>query len=171
VAVCLGLGINLEDIKVGLEAAKPVPGRLVRLTGLGGAQIWDDTYNANPASLFAALDVQSQEEGEHWLVLGEMAELGDESAELHKKAGEAAKKYGVARLFGLGGLTKFAVDAFGAGAKHFSTHKQLIEALQNEIYKNVCVLVKGSRAMQMEKVVEGIRKNIKSESTCNEHAA
>ncbi len=82
-----------------------------------------------------------------------------------------AKKCGVARLFGLGSLTKFAVDAFGTGAKHFSTHKQLIEALQNDIYENVCVLVKGSRAMQMEKVVEGIRKNMKSESTCNEHAA
>lgn len=171
VAVCLGLGVDLEDIKVGLERAKPVPGRLVRLTGLGGAQIWDDTYNANPASLFAALEVQSQEEGEHWLVLGEMAELGDEGEELHKKAGEMAKKCGVSRLFGLGSLTKFAVDAFGTGAEYFSTHKQLIETLQNEIYENVCVLVKGSRAMQMEKVVEGIRKNLKSESKCNEHAA
>lgn len=170
-AVCLGLGIDLEDIKSGLEAAKPVPGRLVRLTGLREAQIWDDTYNANPASLFAALEVQAQEAGEHWLVLGEMGELGEESIELHKKAGEMAKKHGIARLFGLGELTKFAVDAFGKGAEHYSTHKQIIEVLQNDIYEDVCVLVKGSRAMQMEKVVEGIRKNLKSESTCNEHAA
>ncbi len=170
-AACLGLGTDLEDIKAGLEAAKSLPGRLMRLAGIGGSNIWDDTYNANPASLFAALDVQSQEDGEHWLVLGNMGELGEEQVGLHKKAGEMAKEHGVARLYGLGDLTKHSVDAFGAGAEQYSSHKALVEALQKNIYENVCVLVKGSRAMHMEKIVDGIRKNVKSDATCNEHAA
>lgn len=171
VAACLGLAIDIEDIKTGLETAKPIPGRLVQLKGISGSRILDDTYNANPASLFAALDVQSQGGGEHWLVLGDMGELGNESVELHKKAGEMAKEYGVKRLFGLGDLTKSAVEAFGIGAQHFSNHAQIIKALQDDVHEKVCVLVKGSRAMHMEKIVKGIHKDLNSKTHCNEHAA
>lgn len=170
-AVCLGLGVGLEDIQTGLEATKPVPGRLVRLKGIGGACILDDTYNANPASLFVALDVQAQEAGEHWLVLGDMGELGNESIALHKKAGEMAKQYGVTRLFGVGELAQHTVDAFGSGAEHFPNHATVIEALQNELHEQVCVLIKGSRAMHLEKIVTGVRSKMNSDVAYNENAA
>ena len=170
-AVCIGLGVDAENIRQGLEATKPVPGRLVRLKGIGGSSILDDTYNANPASLFVALDAQAQITGEHWLVLGDMGELGSDSIRLHKQAGEMAKEYGIKRLFGVGELTKHAVEAFGAGAEHYSHHSEVIEALQKDLYEEVCVLVKGSRAMQLEKIIEGIQKNMNSKSVRNEYAA
>jgi UDP-N-acetylmuramoyl-tripeptide--D-alanyl-D-alanine ligase len=119
----------------------------------------DDSYNANPASLAAALDVQAQEPGEHWLVLGDMGELGDESVFMHKKAAEIAKQFGVTRLFAYGELSKHSVEEFGAGAAHFNSHSKLVEKLQEELSAGVCVLVKGSRAMQLEKIVAGIRTN------------
>ncbi len=158
-AVGLALGLDLEDIKTGIERTQAVPGRLVRVEGLAGATVLDDSYNANPASLAAALDVQAQEPGEHWLVLGDMGELGDESVFMHKKTADIAKQFGVTRLFAYGELTKHCVKEFGSGAIHFSSHKKLIEVLQNELSSEVCVLVKGSRAMQLEKIVAGIRTN------------
>ena len=156
-AVGLAIGIDLDDIKVGIENTKAVQGRLMRVKGLSGARILDDTYNANPASLAAALDVQAKESGEHWLVLGDMGELGDESEFMHQKAGEIAKQFGVKRLFAYGPLTKHSVKAFGSGAKHFSSHAEIVTVLQKEITKEICVLVKGSRAMQLEKIVAGIK--------------
>jgi len=158
-AVGLALGLDLEDIKTGIERTQAVPGRLVRVEGLAGASVLDDSYNANPASLAAALDVQAQEPGEHWLVLGDMAELGDESVFMHKKAAEIAKQFGVTRLFAYGELTKHCVKEFGSGAKHFGSHAKLVEVLQNELSSGICILVKGSRAMQLEKIVAGIRTN------------
>lgn len=170
-AVCMGLGIELVHIQVGIESTKPVPGRLVRLEGIHGACVLDDTYNANPASLSVALDVQAQEPGTHWLVLGDMGELGGERIALHKKAGIMAKKSGVTRLLGIGELAIHAVEAFGSGAEHFSDHPAVTEILRHELHEQVCVLVKGSRAMHLEKVVEGIRIHLDLEDTCKEHAA
>ncbi len=156
-AVGLAIGIDLEDIKSGIENTQAVKGRLVRVMGLAGSTVLDDTYNANPASLAAALDVQSQESGEHWLVLGDMGELGNESEFMHTKAGEIAKQFGVQRLFAYGEQTKHSVKSFGAGAKHFTSHADIISVLQEELTKEICVLVKGSRSMQLEKVVAGIK--------------
>lgn len=170
-AVCIGLGIDLEEIKSGLETTQPVPGRLVRLHGIAGSRIFDDTYNANPASLNAALHVLAQEKGEHWLVLGDMGELGAESIALHKKAAEMAKHYGVSRLFGLGEYTQYTVEEFGAGARHFSNHESLTQALQEDLYDDVCVLVKGSRVMKLENVVEEIRSTTNTKKKCNGYAA
>jgi UDP-N-acetylmuramoyl-tripeptide--D-alanyl-D-alanine ligase len=158
-AVSLALGLELDDIKAGIEKTQAVPGRLVRLAGLAGSTVLDDSYNANPASLAAALDVQANEPGEHWLVLGDMGELGDESTFMHKKASEVAKQFGVTKLFAYGELTKLSVKEFGAGATHFNSHSELVTKLQSELTAGVCVLVKGSRLMQLEKVVEGIRSN------------
>lgn len=177
-AVGLALGLNLEDIKIGIERTQAVPGRLVRIGGLAGSSVLDDSYNANPASLAAALDVQAQEPGEHWLVLGDMSELGEESVFMHKKAAEIAKQFGVTRLFAYGELTKHSVEEFGTGATHFNSHSKLVEKLQDELSEGVCVLVKGSRAMQLEKIVAGIRTNkkmnrkVKAQNMeSNEHAA
>ena len=156
-AVGLAIGLELEDIKTGIEKTQAAPGRLVRLEGLAGSKILDDSYNANPVSLAAALDVQANEPGEHWLVLGDMGELGDESVFMHKKAAEIAKQFGVVRLFAYGELTKHSVEAFGSGAFHYESHENLIEKLQNDLIAGVCVLVKGSRAMHLEKIVTAIR--------------
>lgn len=170
-AVCTGLGVESEYIKAGIESARPVPGRLVRLEGIRGSCVLDDTYNANPASLSVALDVQAQEPGTHWLVLGDMGELGSESLAMHKKAGIMARKSGVTRLLGVGELVVHAVEAFGAGAEHFSNQAAVVEILQRELHDQVCVLVKGSRAMHLEKIVDEIRTQIDLGDTCTEHAA
>ena len=170
-AVCTCLEIGLEDIRTGIESAKPVPGRLVRLEGVRGACILDDTYNANPASLSVALDVQAQEPGTHWLVLGDMGELGGESVALHKKAGIMARKSGVTRLLALGKLAAHAVETFGRDGEHFSEYREVIKCLRNELDDQVCVLVKGSRAMHLEKVIEGIREPADLGGSHKEHAA
>lgn len=170
-AVCTALEVGLEDIRTGIESAKPVPGRLVRLEGMNGACILDDTYNANPASLSVALDVQAQEPGAHWLVLGDMGELGGESIALHKKAGIMARNSGVTRLMGLGKLAAHAVETFGRHGEHFSGPGDIIELLRRELDDQVCVLVKGSRAMHLEKVIEGIRGSADSGGSRKEHAA
>jgi len=170
-AACLGIGISLEDIKIGLESTEPIPGRLVRLKGIGGSCILDDCYNANPASLHAALEAQRQESGEPWLVFGDMGELGDKCIELHKKAGEMAREFGVTRLLALGDLAKHTVDSFGVGATHFSGHAAVIKVLQKDLRKETCVLVKGSRAMQLEKIVKGICPPVGSQAICSEHVA
>ncbi|MCY3803363.1 MAG: UDP-N-acetylmuramoyl-tripeptide--D-alanyl-D-alanine ligase [Gammaproteobacteria bacterium] len=172
-AVCTGLEIGIEDIRTGIESAKPVPGRLVRLEGIHGACVLDDTYNANPASLSVALDVQAQEPGAHWLVLGDMGELGAESIALHKKAGIMARKSGITRLLAVGKLAAHAVETFGQDGEHFLEHRDIIKVLCDELDDQVCVLVKGSRAMRLEKVIEGIRARAPADlgGSHKEHAA
>jgi UDP-N-acetylmuramoyl-tripeptide--D-alanyl-D-alanine ligase len=120
----------------------------------------DDSYNANPSSLAAALDVLTSAPGEHWLVLGDMAELGDNEEVLHQQAGESARRAGVTRLFAVGALSRATVGAFGEGASHFESHAALIgaviKALDTRAPGGISVLVKGSRSARMEKVVEAL---------------
>jgi UDP-N-acetylmuramoyl-tripeptide--D-alanyl-D-alanine ligase len=155
-AVCLALGVPLADIKHGLEAVKPVPGRLSMMTAAGGWTIIDDTYNANPASLYAALQVLAGQGGEPWLVIGDMLELGADSRKMHAEMADAARSLGVARLFAVGEATAATVAAFGRGAVHFDDKESLIEALCSQLGPGVACLVKGSRSMGMEQVVNAI---------------
>lgn len=156
-ATCaIGLGISLTTIKQGLEKMKPVKGRLEIKTGINNSRIIDDTYNANPASLAAAINVLNRFNGKHWLVLGDMGELGPESETIHAMAGEDAKGRGVDRLFATGKLSQLAVKSFGKNAIHFETKEDLSARLKSEITSDVTLLVKGSRAMQMEKVVNSL---------------
>jgi UDP-N-acetylmuramoyl-tripeptide--D-alanyl-D-alanine ligase len=152
-ACCLSLDVSLASIKTGLENMSPVKGRLQIKTGKQGARIIDDTYNANPTSLSAALKVLSQYKGTNYLVLGDMGELGETETQLHKEAGELAKQAGVDKLFAIGQLSINAVQSFGSGALHFDSHDELANALLNCIDKESTVLIKGSRSMQMERVV------------------
>ena len=153
-ATCaLALDFDLEIIKLGLEEIRPVKGRLEIKMGLNNSRIIDDTYNANPASLNAALDVLNHFNGQHWLVLGDMGELGINEEEMHRQAGIAARDSGVSKLFATGSLSCYAVDKFGDGGEYFTSIDELIERLQTTISHNVTVLVKGSRAMHMEQVV------------------
>ena len=155
-AVCLALDIPLADIKSGLEAVKPVRGRLSLVHANAGWTVIDDTYNANPASLYAALQVLARQSGEPWLVLGDMKELGSDSRKMHAELGDAARSLGVKRLFALGDASTATVDAFGPSAVHFSNKDRLIEALRSQLKPGVACLVKGSHSMGMEHVVSAI---------------
>lgn len=155
-AVCLALDASLAEIKTGLEAVKPVPGRLSLKQSQSGWTVIDDTYNANPASLYAALQVLAKQSGEPWLVLGDMKELGADSRKMHAELGDAARILGVKRLFALGDASAATVDAFGDGAVHFSSMEELIGFLRKQLRTGVACLVKGSRSMGMEHVVDAI---------------
>ena len=155
-AVCLALDIPLGLIKAGLESVSPVPGRLSLKRARRGWTVIDDTYNANPASLYAALQVLASQEGEPWLVMGDMKELGSDSRKLHAELGDAARSLGVKRLFALGEATASTVDAFGDDATHFNSRDELIATLRAELRPGVICLVKGSRSMGMEHVVQAI---------------
>ena len=155
-AIALALGINMEIIRQGLERVEPVPGRLNLLHTAAGWTVIDDTYNANPASLYSALQVLARIPGEPWLVLGDMKELGTDSSKMHREVGENARVMGVRRLLATGEMSMHTVDAFGPGAEHFGSRDGLIEALCRDIRPGVNCLVKGSRSMGMESVVEAI---------------
>ncbi len=157
VAATLHLDITLTEAKVGLEQhMQPVKGRLYPRRGVQGMHILDDTYNANPASLQAALEVIGHMPGEAWLVLGDMGELGSAAAEIHRDMGKLAKQYGVKRLFTYGELSAEAAQQFGERALAYQDASLLLAELLNAATSEVNVLVKGSRAMKMEKIVAGL---------------
>jgi UDP-N-acetylmuramoyl-tripeptide--D-alanyl-D-alanine ligase len=153
-AVALALDVDLSTIQQGLESVKPVPGRLNLLRTSAGWTILDDTYNANPASLYSALQVLSGMQGTPWLVLGDMKELGEGSHKMHREVGEAAKVMGVGQLFTFGEMSAFTAEAFGEGAEHFEDRDELAAALCSRLRPGVICLVKGSRSMGMEAIVE-----------------
>ena len=155
-ACCQALGIKLDVIKAGLEQTVPVKGRLQIKKALAGASIFDDTYNANPASLEAALRLVAERGGRRWLVLGDMGELGAGTATLHMNAGEQARELGFERLYALGEQSRHAVAGFGNGARHFLETANLIDALRDDLAEDVTLLVKGSRAMAMENIVTAL---------------
>jgi UDP-N-acetylmuramoyl-tripeptide--D-alanyl-D-alanine ligase len=158
-AVALALDIGLETIRGGLAGVQPVPGRLNFIETDAGWTVIDDTYNANPASLYSALQVLSGMQGVAWLVLGDMKELGTDSPKMHREVGDAARAMGVVRLFATGEMAVHAVDAFGEGAEHFATREELAAALRRELHRGVNCLVKGSRSMGMEAVVGAITRD------------
>ncbi|WJW75012.1 UDP-N-acetylmuramoyl-tripeptide--D-alanyl-D-alanine ligase [Thiohalobacter sp. IOR34] len=155
-AAALAAGAGLDEVQQGLSGLRAVAGRLRFLAGRQGARLIDDSYNANPASLGAALEVLRAQPGEHWLVLGEMGELGGDARALHAEAGRQARASGVSRLFGLGPLAAEAVRAFGAGARMYDALDALLEDLGAALDPDKTVLVKGSRSMRMERVVEAL---------------
>ena len=155
-AVALALGVDLSKIQQGLESVKPMPGRLNLIRTNAGWSILDDTYNANPASLYSALQVLSGAQGTPWLVLGDMKELGKGSRKMHWEVGEAAKAMGVGQLFTIGEMSSFTAQAFGEGAEHFEDRDELAAALCSRLRPGVICLVKGSRSMGMEAIVEAI---------------
>jgi UDP-N-acetylmuramoyl-tripeptide--D-alanyl-D-alanine ligase len=122
----------------------------------GGATLVDDSYNANPGSLNAAIELLASGGRPGWLVLGDMRELGDDARALHAEAGRRAKAAGIARLYALGPLSAATVAAFGDGAWHFDDHAALVAALRADVAGAPVVLVKGSRGSAMDKVVKAL---------------
>lgn len=153
----LALGIELDQIKQGLEGVVPVKGRMQPVAGLQGSLLFDDTYNANPSSFAAAIDVVSQLPGECWVILGAFAELGESSAALHEEVGRYAKKNRIRHLLATGTDAAGAVETFGEGGVFFDNQQDLIEASKTMLNGNVIALVKGSRSQKMERVIEELR--------------
>ena len=149
-------GANRDEIAAGLATAGAVRGRLQLRRGRAGAQLLDDSYNANPHSLSAGLVLLGSFAGERWLVLGEMAELGTHTAAAHAAAGREARAAGVTRLFALGEPTSAAVEAFGAGAEWFPDAAALAARVGTLLSAGVTVLIKGSRRNRLERVVEAL---------------
>jgi UDP-N-acetylmuramoyl-tripeptide--D-alanyl-D-alanine ligase len=154
--MALGAGVSLDAIRAGLEEARAVAGRLVRHRLRNGAVLVDDSYNANPGSLDAAIDTLAAADGESWLVLGDMRELGDDARALHAAAGRRAKAAGIARLYALGELSAATAEGFGAGARHFDSHEALSRALRDDLHAGARILVKGSRGSAMDRVVAAL---------------
>jgi UDP-N-acetylmuramoyl-tripeptide--D-alanyl-D-alanine ligase len=146
-------GWSLDEIVAGLAQVAGVRGRMSLRKARSGALLIDDTYNANPTALQAAIEYATALPGETWLVLGDMLELGAASAELHAAAGRLARERGVTRLFAIGPEAAAAAAAFGA-AQHFTGLAELADALEQELPAGVNLLVKGSRSMRLETVIE-----------------
>jgi UDP-N-acetylmuramoyl-tripeptide--D-alanyl-D-alanine ligase len=156
-AIALALDVPVDTIVAGLEQASAVEGRLKRVAMPGGWTLIDDSYNANPSSMHAAIDTLALAEGERWLVLGDMAELGTDARALHAGVGRHAHERGIDKLFAVGPLNAAAVEAFGAGATHFTDKAVLIAALRAQLHAGVTCLVKGSHSSGMEQVVENLK--------------
>ena len=153
-------GIQPQAIAEGLSAFRPYSGRLqVKRAALGsvpGATVIDDSYNANPDSVRAAIDVLAASPGRSVLVLGDMGEVGEQGADFHAEVGRYARERGVGAVLALGESTAHTVAAYGQGARHFATLEDLLDSLGRTLDPGTTVLVKGSRFMQMERVVAAL---------------
>ncbi|UCV14604.1 UDP-N-acetylmuramoyl-tripeptide--D-alanyl-D-alanine ligase [Quatrionicoccus australiensis] len=155
-AACLAAGLPLSAVLAGLESFAGVKGRLQRRSGKNGAEILDDTYNANPDSVRAGIDVLAATIGRKLFVLGDMGEIGEASGQYHDEIGGYAKSQGIDRLYALGDAAQQAVRNFGEGARHYCNVEKLIAAVDKELGPETTVLVKGSRFMKMERVADAL---------------
>ncbi|MDE1990325.1 MAG: UDP-N-acetylmuramoyl-tripeptide--D-alanyl-D-alanine ligase [Betaproteobacteria bacterium] len=155
-AAAQALGIDALAIQAGLERFQGVPGRLQPRFSARGALVLDDTYNANPDSVAAAVAVLVARPGRRILVLGDLGELGEGAAALHAEVGVRSREAGVDDCFTLGDLARETSRAFGLQGRHFDSVEALVATLKPQLNADATVLVKGSRFMQMERVVEGL---------------
>ena len=156
-AAAMAAGATLEAVQQGLAAVSNISGRMRSGVTAGGMTIFDDSYNANPGSVRAAIEFLSARNAEQWLVLGDMAELGPDSKDLHSAAGAAARQAGIARLFCFGERARAAAATFGAGATSFTSIDKLADAISAEQRSGIVLLVKGSRCMGLEKLVAALQ--------------
>ncbi|MBJ7370859.1 MAG: UDP-N-acetylmuramoyl-tripeptide--D-alanyl-D-alanine ligase [Pseudomonas sp.] len=154
-AAAHALGVSLFGIATGLGAVQPVKGRTVAQLAKNGMRVIDDTYNANPTSMCAAVDILAGFSGRTVLVLGDIGELGDWAEQGHRDVGEYARGK-VSALYAVGPNMVHAVDAFGEQAQHFGTQAELIQALAAEQDTNTTILIKGSRSAAMENIVAAL---------------
>lgn len=161
-ACALGVGIAAEAVVRGLQTFVPVSGRLQYKTATSGALVIDDTYNANPDSVRAAIDVLAQTSAPRVLVLGDMGEVGSRGARLHEEIGDYVRERGIERFFGFGAAMRGAIEAYNTygvapdvfPARHFDTIEAISAAVEEAAGATATVLVKGSRFMKMERVVQ-----------------
>jgi len=159
-AAAAQVGADLEQMVQGFGAVAPVSGRMQLLRNCAGGRLIDDSYNASPRAVRAAIEYLCELPGRPWAVLGDMGELGDEGPRLHAEVGRYAREAGVERLFAIGRLSEQTVAAFGAGAQLFHDAASLGAAVREDLGPDVNVLVKGSRMMRMEQVVEALAESV-----------
>ncbi|ATE58885.1 UDP-N-acetylmuramoyl-tripeptide--D-alanyl-D-alanine ligase [Thauera sinica] len=155
-AACLAAGVTVDAVAEGLAGFAGTRGRLQRRPGPSGAVVLDDSYNANPDSVRAGIDVLAAMPGRTYLVLGDMGEIGDASAQLHDEIGGYAKSKGIDGLYALGDMSAVAARNFGEGGQHFPSVEALVAALSGHLDADSVVLVKGSRFMRMERVADAL---------------
>jgi len=155
-AAACAAGATLDEVRAGLATMRPVSGRLQFKTAPSGAWIVDDSYNANPSSMKAGIEVLAAVDARRWLVMGDMGELGDFAPESHQDIGRFARNNRIDRLFATGKLAALAVEAFGSGGEWFADTEAMARAVNAELTREVCVLVKGSRSNRLERVVEAL---------------
>jgi UDP-N-acetylmuramoyl-tripeptide--D-alanyl-D-alanine ligase len=161
-AMASSVGATLQNIQQGLKKFSPVGGRMSRHVGVNGAVIIDDSYNANPGSVRAAIDVLAAHKGQRILVLGDMAELGENAEELHADLGRYAQQKELDKFLTLGTLSRHASDAFGQQEKneqHFTDREQLIAYVKSISTPTTTILIKGSRSAKMDLVVSALCKS------------
>jgi UDP-N-acetylmuramoyl-tripeptide--D-alanyl-D-alanine ligase len=155
-AAAMSAGATLKQVAAGLASMRAVKGRLQFRRTVAGAWLIDDSYNANPSSARAALEVLSELPGRRWLVLGDMAELGSFADSSHREIGELAQTLGIERLYTFGNLAALAAEAFGPGAERFGDVAALTQALSASLAPDVRLLIKGSRVNRLERVVDAL---------------
>ncbi len=155
-AAASAAGATPAAIRDGLNAFRPAPGRLVALRAVSGARVLDDSYNANPDSMRAAIDVLGAAGGIRVLVMGDMGEVGADGPVVHREIGAYARACGIERLLAIGELAGEAVHAFGANAEHCGDLDTLVRRVRDAAGAGVTILVKGSRFMRMERVVTAL---------------
>jgi UDP-N-acetylmuramoyl-tripeptide--D-alanyl-D-alanine ligase len=176
-AVAVAMGISLDKIKQGLEAFSPVNGRMQAKKIDPNHTLIDDSYNANPDSVRAAIDALKQSGNISWLILGDMGEVGNQGPEFHHEVGAYAAEQGITKLFAIGEQCQFAKQGFDGVKKvitfseaiHFSDMDSLISQLRNALHaqstgsnRHLNILVKGSRFMRMERVVQALLEEAKT---------
>lgn len=154
-AAAHALGVSLPGIAAGLNAVQPVKGRTVAQITANGVRVIDDSYNANPTSMCAAIDILAGFSGRTVLVLGDIGELGQWAQEGHQLVGDYARGK-VDALYAVGSNMTHAVRAFGAEGRHFATQAELIDAVSSETASDTTILIKGSRSAAMENVVAAL---------------
>jgi UDP-N-acetylmuramoyl-tripeptide--D-alanyl-D-alanine ligase len=156
ITATMAVGVDPALACRSLESFQGVKGRLRLVAGQKGSRLIDDTYNANPDSVLAAISVLSAQSGTRVLVLGDLGELGDQAPELHTELGHACRTAGIEYLFGLGRAVRDATHAFGEKARSTEDPQELCDWISPLLSEEVTVLVKGSRFMRMERIVEGL---------------
>jgi UDP-N-acetylmuramoyl-tripeptide--D-alanyl-D-alanine ligase len=155
VACTYAAGVSLDQIKLGLDTFAPVSGRLQKKLAINGAVVIDDTYNANPDSVRAAIDVLSRAAAPRVLVLGDMGEVGTQGREFHEEIGAYALSKGIEQVLVTGELAAFMIGGIkGASIRHFENSGDLLAAVDAAVTPDATVLIKGSRFMKMERVVQ-----------------
>ncbi len=153
-AASLAAGASLQAVRDGLARMANVAGRLRAEPGPAGSTIFDDSYNANPGSVAAAIQCLAGLDGQRWLVLGGMAELGPDAAALHREVGVLAAQSGIDRFYCVGELTRPAAEGFGPDARWYADVTELAEVLRPRMTADVHLLVKGSRSAGLERLVQ-----------------
>jgi UDP-N-acetylmuramoyl-tripeptide--D-alanyl-D-alanine ligase len=156
-AAAIAAGLSISEIAQGLTSFSGVASRLNRSSGINGCMVIDDSYNANPEAMMAAIDVLAMQAGNHILVVGDMGELGEKADQFHFEIGQYAKQNKVSRLLAVGELSRHAIRGFGDNGEWFSSQQELITSLTNSVKQSDVVLVKGSRSAAMENVVIKIK--------------